>query len=208
MVYLACDLVTAGVDGPATLEMAGQSLRIERPEAEPLFRAMLAELGLPVVPHDPKVLLHLVHEADFDTLLTIVSIPEIAAAWLSDRESDGRNPDSEHPDEWASWLWSSTEWYSDQDRLRSAIVELIAQADSELELARIAAGPLENFVCDEESTLRWIEEQASISPKLRSALTHAWLWQQLSPESFVRVERAAGSPLAKSNPTSDRVAEG
>lgn len=201
VVGLACDLVAAGIDTPATLELAGQSPRIERPEAEPLFRAMLAELGLPLIPHDPRVLLHLVREDDMDTLFTVVSDPDIAAAWLRDREAFNRDPDAEGPDQWASWLWFSDEWYSDEDRVRRMILELIAQAESEDDLARIGAGPLESVVCDDEPTLRWVEEQASASPKLRAALTHAWLWNLLSPEAFARVERAAGSPLA--NPDRD-----
>lgn len=199
VVILACDVVAAGIETPATLELAGQSLRVERPEAEAMFRAMLLELGLPLVPHDPRVLLHLVREGDFDTLLTVVTVADIAAAWLRYYDDSDRGADGENPDEWAGWVWSSTGWYSDQDRVRLMILELLAQAETDVELGMIAAGPLEDFLRDDESTLRWVEQQAGVSPKLRSALTHAWLWDALSPEAFARVERAAHSPLANPN---------
>lgn len=46
-VWLACDLLVAGVDTPAVMELAGESpTRLTLADAEPLVRRMLHELGI------------------------------------------------------------------------------------------------------------------------------------------------------------------
>jgi len=195
IVSLAAGVLAAGVDTPATVELACASPRVGSHDALRMFRAMLSELGLPEVPRDPRVLIHLVREDDIDALLAVVNVADIAAAWLRDAGQFSLDSEADRPDKWASWLWYSPTWYSDAERPRSTIVELIRQAETEENLARIAAGPLENVISNDETTLRWIEQQARISSKFRIALTHTWVWNQLSTEAFSRVQRAAGAPL-------------
>jgi hypothetical protein len=138
---------------------------------------MLNELGLPQTPPDPRVLGHLVDNDDIDSLMAVVTIEDIAGAWLrSRRGADG--PDAAGPDEWASELWYSSSWYSDRARTRATVIAMLEQADAD-DVARIGSGPLENLVVDDESALQWVDEQARISPQFRVALTHAWLWNQL-----------------------------
>ena len=158
---------------------------------------MLNELGLPVTPPDPRVLSHLVRSDDIDSLLALVTIEDIAAAWLRSRRS-ADDSDGSGPDEWASELWYSPTWYLDRARTRATVIAMLEQADAD-DVARIGSGPLENLVVDDESALRWVDEQARISSPFRVALTHAWLWNQLSADSFDRVQRAAGAPLPNPN---------
>ena len=46
-VWLACDLLVAGVDGPAVAELAAASTDMSFSDGEPLIVAMLDELGFP-----------------------------------------------------------------------------------------------------------------------------------------------------------------
>jgi hypothetical protein len=48
-VRLACNLIVAGVDGPAVVELAGESPNLTRLDGTPLVGAMFEELGLPRV---------------------------------------------------------------------------------------------------------------------------------------------------------------
>lgn len=197
MIALAADLVAAGIDGPATVELACARPDVRSDDCRRLLVAMLNELGLPQTPPDPRVLGHLVDNDDIDSLMAVVTIEDIAGAWLrSRRGADGS--DAAGPDEWASELWYSSSWYSDRARTRATVIAMLEQADAD-DVARIGSGPLENLVVDDESALQWVDEQARISPQFRVALTHAWLWNQLSADSFDRVQRAAGAPLPNPN---------
>lgn len=196
IVALAGDMLAAGIDNPAVVEMACLNHDARSDDCRRQFVAMLHELDLPTTPLDPRVLSHFVHNDDITSLLGLVTVDDIAAAWLRDRRETEDDPSGSGPDGWASALWYSPAWYVDSARTRATVVAMLQQAGSE-DVARIGAGPLESLVTDGESTLSWAEEQARQSPRFRTALTHAWLWNQLSPEAFSRVERAAGTSLPR-----------
>ncbi len=80
---------------------------------------------------------------------------------------------------------------------------LIEQAVDEDDLANVAAGPLEAYLSDDESTLDWVERQAANSAKLKRALAGIHV-DRLSDRAFARIERAAGSVLQASRPGSLR----
>jgi hypothetical protein len=142
-------------------------------------------------------LLCLVEAGDFDGLLRVVTLEELAAAWHRFRRDPPVETSSDHPDEWASQLWHTSGWYDEGNPVQAAVVEIIEQANSDEELGNIGAGILENCVSGQESVLRWIEEQAGASVKFRRALRDVWVYDFLDPVAFARVERAAGVPLAK-----------
>lgn len=141
-------------------------------------------------------LLGLVDAGDFDGLLRVVTLEELAAAWHRFRREPQAETTSDHPDEWACQLWYMAKWYDDSNPVHAAIAVIIEQADSDEELGNIGAGILENCVSGQESSLRWIEEQARASVKFRRALREVWVYNALDPDAFARVERAAGVPLA------------
>jgi hypothetical protein len=64
-------------------------------------------------------------------------------------------------------------------------------------LGYVGAGPLEIFVSNDESRIRWIEEQAARSPRFRRALGNVWTWGTESNEVAARMEAAAGVRLAR-----------
>ncbi|MFN8019950.1 MAG: hypothetical protein U0Q03_00350 [Acidimicrobiales bacterium] len=196
-VALAADMVAAGIDDPATVELAGVSHDARTDDCRRLFTAMLHELGLTETPPDPRVLDHFVRHDDIDSLLDLVTVADVAAAWLRDsRQTPDRYESSR--DHWATTLWYSSAWQADHARPHATVMEMLQHAEPD-DIARIGAGPLESLVTDDEAALTWVEEQARLSPKFRAALTHAWLWDQLSPDAFDRVERAAGAPLPHPN---------
>ena len=55
----------------------------------------------------------------------------------------------------------------------------------------------EAFICDDESRLHWIERRAKESERFRTALGQVYIYPQLSDRAILRVERAAGVPLAE-----------
>lgn len=191
-------MVAAGVDGPATVEMACVRPDARSDDCRRLFGQMLRELGLPETPPDPRVLSHFVRHDDIGSLLDLVTIADIATAWLHERRQTRDDPAAIGPDAWATDLWYSPAWYLDRTLTRATVVEMLRQAGPD-DLDPIGAGPLEALVCDDESALSWVEEQTLRSPSFRAALTRAWLSQQLSSDSFDRVQRAAGAPLPHPN---------
>ena len=110
------------------------------------------------------------------------------------RPSHPEEPDDD-PDWWAVELWLSSAWWEDDRRVREGLLRLIEVADGEA-LSDVAAGPLEVFVSDDPSRLRWIERQAARSEKFRQALTQVWAWE-LPSDSFLRLERAAGTKFPR-----------
>jgi hypothetical protein len=64
-------------------------------------------------------------------------------------------------------------------------------ASDDAALRYVGAGPLKDFVIDDEPRLLWIESQASTSDRFRTALSNVWVWDCLTAEQFERVERGA-----------------
>ncbi|MDO8390147.1 MAG: hypothetical protein Q7V57_06635 [Actinomycetota bacterium] len=198
LILLACDVVGAGVESSAAAELAGLPATAGRSECEPVLLQMLTDLGLPRVPDHPRVLRHLVADGDIDTVLTMMPLAEIAAAWLRHWSRSSGEKGADDPDQWADDLWRSRAWYEGARPRLELVLELIRQAQNDAELRQIAASCLENCICEDEATLQWVEEEAALSPKFRQALTGVWVYDVLSPASFQRVQRAAGAEL--SNP--------
>jgi Family of unknown function (DUF6869) len=149
------------------------------------------------MPADPKHLQELLDDFRMDELLSLVTLEEIAEAWCRYQTRPHiAGVEEEDADWWAVELLMDSDFLSDERRVRQTLTLLINQAPSEDVLGVVAAGPLENFVTDDEDRLRWIEEQAKESPRFREALRRAWLWD-LPAEAFARLERAAGGELPR-----------
>jgi hypothetical protein len=125
-----------------------------------------------------------------------ISLAEIAAAFFASLHTKERDDD---PNFWAIDLWFpvNDEWWQDEERVRSGLLALIDAASGDDDLAYVGAGPLEDFIENDESRLRWIEGQARTSARFRRALSNVWVWGMQRNEVAERVERAAGVPLAR-----------
>ncbi len=130
----------------------------------------------------------LVDEGRVDELLQVVTPRQIAKTWVRYQHGEA------DADWWAVDLWMSREWWDDEARVRDGLLRLVEAAESDDDLSIIGAGPLEVFVCDDESRVHWIERQAPSSPAFRQALAYVWAWE-LSDRMFWRVERASGTKL-------------
>jgi hypothetical protein len=156
---------------------------------------------------DPKQLEELLDNDRVDELLALVTIEEIADAWCRYQlrpHIDG--VEDEDPDWWAVELLMTGSYLdTDERRVRAVLDLVIDRAPDDDVLAVAAAGPLEDFVMEaDEDRLQWIERRAEESARFRQALQRVWVWR-LPPALFARVERAAGTPLAR--PDEDVVIE-
>jgi hypothetical protein len=105
----------------------------------------------------------------------------------------------DHPDWWAVGVWFATAFRRDEKRRRAAILVLIERAPAGADLGYVGAGPLEDFIYNNEERLVWVEEQAARSGDFRRALANVWLDPDLDP-FFDRIERAAGVALKRPLP--------
>jgi hypothetical protein len=134
----------------------------------------------------------------FDSIFERATDLEIVEAYYRYRgriHIDG--VDDEDPDWWAldavNLIW---EW-GDEARVRGVLDLLVEYAPNDAALEVVGAGPIEDFVKDwSESRLAWIEDRAAMSSRFRRALGIVWIWS-LPDDIFERVERAAGTPLAR-----------
>ena len=125
-----------------------------------------------------------------------ITLAEVATAYFAYRHGDQHEDD---PNFWAIDLWFpvNDEWWQDEERVRAGLLALVDAAPDDDDLLYVGAGPLEDFIEHDDSRVRWIEAQASMSARFRRALSNVWIWGSVPDEVAERVERAAGVPLAK-----------
>jgi hypothetical protein len=120
---------------------------------------------------------------DLAGLLALASLEEIADPWWrytirgQERRSGGR-PSADwddDPDGWASEVCCKRVIHDDEDTLRRFIRLLAERAPAETDLGFLGAGPLEDFIVNDEDRLRWVEEAAARSPHFRGALANIWI---------------------------------
>jgi hypothetical protein len=145
-----------------------------------------------------RVLEQLVDDEDLDAVLAMVTLDEIAVAWCAHRgRPHDRLSDTDDPDQWASDLFFTDEVFRRADLYRSLLLKLVEHAPSDDLLGAVGAGPLENFVSDDEDDLRWLESHCRTNRGLRIALSGVWCWSDVSNETMHRLDVAAGVPLAR-----------
>jgi hypothetical protein len=132
-------------------------------------------------------------------LLTMVTLDDIAEAWCRHTSQDRGG--IEDPDWWAVAFVLSSDLARNSELHRATLLKLLEHADSELLVGCVGAGPLEDFISEDEDDLRWLEAQAAANVKLRTALGGVWI--RVSEPTFERLDRAAGRRLRR--PTSSGV---
>jgi hypothetical protein len=147
----------------------------------------------------------LVDVGDIDGLLDLVSLDDIARAW--NRYSDTPQPKSyDHPDWWAIDLFWDPGVKGYTALRRELIVKLLEHAAPET-IGAVAAGPLEDFLSDDEDDLRWIEAEAARNPRMREALTRVWIATDVTDATLARLDAAAGELLPRPRPPSEWLPE-
>jgi hypothetical protein len=143
-----------------------------------------------------------VEEGNPARVLSLVSYDELADAWwrATARWAAEDASDAEHqadPDWWALDFWiGGASVYGHEDMARRGLIALSDRAPADAELRHLGAGPIENFVSDDDGRLRWIEEQAERSANFREALRSVWALDLTAP-TIKRLERAAGTQLKR-----------
>jgi hypothetical protein len=88
-------------------------------------------------------------------------------------------------------------FWRDRNLRRRGLLALLRATDDERVLGCVGAGPLENFVSDDEDDLRWLEAQARQSQSFRIALRNVWADTCVTEETLARLDAAAGETLAR-----------
>ena len=146
---------------------------------------------------DPRKLEELVLDGQVAELLTLVTLEQVAAAWCGyHTRTHLSGVEDDDPDWWAVFLLQGGEFWSDELRVRTVIDLLVELAPDDRVLGGVGAGPLEDFISDNEDRLVWIERRAAASARFKEALRHVWIWS-LGPNVLARVERAVGEELAR-----------
>jgi hypothetical protein len=84
------------------------------------------------------------------------------------------------------------EW-ADEALHRQILLRLVDDADDE-RIWHVAAGPLEDFLTDNDHRLRWMEHQCVHHPGFQKALQGVWTHGK-SPETAARIEAASPETL-------------
>jgi hypothetical protein len=148
---------------------------------------------------DSRQLQQLIDARQFDDVLQVVSLTEVAQAWMRywHKVQEGQNPGVDDPDWWAIEMWQEDASWADEQRLRDGVLALVAAAETEQDFALIGAGVVEYIVTDDEDRLHWIEDQARGSERFRRSLANIYVWGTERDEVAARIEAAAGVRLPR-----------
>jgi hypothetical protein len=148
---------------------------------------------------DPVTARTLLDEDDTPQLLAQVTPEEVGQAWCRyaarNAGMDEHAPWDEDPDGWAAELYYEDEFKANETYLRRFLATIVDAASDEV-LGWVGAGPLEDFLADDDDRLAWVEEQAARSERFQQALSHVWIDSWAHDELFQRVEAAASLQLS------------
>jgi hypothetical protein len=141
---------------------------------------------------------------DLDGVLALVTLDEFADAWWRQQRArawENDDDDDLGPDSWTHDFFWIEDAYADEriPMHRELIDRLIDRATSE-EAGAVGVGPMENLAYDDPETLAWAEQRAGESDVFRAALADMWVADYVSPETFARLEAAAGVELPRPGP--------
>jgi hypothetical protein len=134
-------------------------------------------------------------------LRAYISVEEVSAAWCRYAARQIRRPEDEpdwegDPDGWAAELYFEEDFW-DIPRRQTFLVRIAELAANDDVLLLVGAQGLEDWINDDEDCLLWVEEHAARSEKFRKALQNVQVSStRVSPETVLRLERAAGAALA------------
>ncbi|MGB3055418.1 MAG: DUF6869 domain-containing protein [Acidimicrobiales bacterium] len=142
---------------------------------------------------------------DIDGLLRVVSADDIAMAWH--RYTAVPEPKSyDHQDWWAIELFMGREIFQRTELHRHLLLKLVEHGPEDA-IGAVGAGPLEDFVSDDEDDLRWLEDQCTTNQRLQRALRGVWSASYVSAETLARLDAAAGEQLPRPRPESEWLPE-
>ena len=95
-----------------------------------------------------------------------------------------------------SWATGELDYdlaYDQPERAWPIILELVRRAPDDEITSIIAAGPLENLLCEHgPSFIERVEQQAQVNPWFRHCLAGVWGWSRMLPEVYSRMRAAVG----------------
>lgn len=108
--------------------------------------------------------------------------------------------------DWDFWPYNLVRELVDRQPEEAWIVITAMIEEAPLEHAELlGAGFLEDLLGGQrgDAWIERIEESAGRSEKFRAALAHLWVDADVAPDTFLRIERAAGLELARRRPAKD-----
>jgi hypothetical protein len=135
----------------------------------------------------------LVDARQFDEVLRLASLTDVACAWMRyhHKVRRGDNPGIDDADWWAVEMWQEDRSWADERRLREGVLALVAAAETDADFGAVGAGVLEYVVTDNEDRLRWIEAQAAASEAFRRCMANMYVWGAHRRDVAARIEAAA-----------------
>lgn len=141
----------------------------------------------------------LIMQGRLDVVLQHVTVDEFATAWCRYSAQPSDEHAEEDPDWWAISFTISAA-LEHHPIVRPLLLALIDAAPDERVVGNIGAGPLEDFISDDEDDLAWLEAESPSRPKLAQAVAGAWVAGSVSASTLVRLDRIAGVPLVRPRP--------
>lgn len=143
----------------------------------------------------------LVNARRFDDLLRVVTLADVAQAWIRYQHDHAGTGPTMTPETDANWwaveAWMENEWWADETRVRTGILELIAAAETDLDFGVIGAAVMEVFINQDADRLAWLERHATASDRFRRAFANVYVWGELPDAIATRVEAAASTRLPR-----------
>lgn len=150
---------------------------------------------------NPSVEQRLVDAKDLQGLLALITVDDIARTWHRYHAAPEAAQDGSQ-DWWAVELFLHPGILQRGPLLRELLLKLIEHAPDSYAVGMVAAGPLEDFVSDDEEDLQWLERRCLTNAGLRSALPGMWV-SGTTAETLARLDAAAGEMLPRPRPRSE-----
>ena len=146
-----------------------------------------------------RELQRLVDEGQFEDLLRLVSLAEVAQAWMryQHKAQSEADPGFDDPDWWAVEMWMEDRAWANEQRLHDGVLALVAAAETDLDFGVVGAAVIEYIVAEDEDRLGWLEAQARVSEPFRRSLANIYVWGVQPDAVAERVEAAAGVRLPR-----------
>ena len=136
----------------------------------------------------------LVDAGDFEGVLQLVSLDEVAVAWCDHATRGATTGDD------ADW-WAVEFWYVISERgggdraLRRKVIEALLRraGDDVLLCGSVGVGPLEDYLPRGEEDIEWLENLAAELPGARVAVGSMWV-SELGPDEVAQLSAIANGP--------------
>jgi hypothetical protein len=111
---------------------------------------------------------------------------ELLAGYLAHAEAVAHNREDLH-------AWAFDEFVellrNDPEAAWALTIELVARASDDATLAYVAAGPLEDLICEHPHVvIEWVEGRAAQDARFRKAIAGVWGWSRMPEEIRARLD--------------------